>query len=200
MTACVSYQFDLNGETSHLEECRSTSTSWTEATHTEISSTVRRTYTVDLVNIVCKATDVYNMYSTAVPVSPKHLLRGYTVLEYKYCLRNLVLYTYYGIDSQHVNTMLFPKSLQKGNTASETMLISSTVTCHLHCCMAESYQKERVKKKEFILHTTAATTKMEKIYCPSRMWPHREILNMKWTQALLLKQFKSIRIYINVFV
>jgi hypothetical protein len=58
--------------------------------------------------------------------------------------------------------MLFPNSLQKGNTARRTMLISSTVTCHLHCCMAESYQRERVKKKEFILHTTAATTTMEK--------------------------------------
>ena len=58
--------------------------------------------------------------------------------------------------------MLSPKSLQKGNTASGMMLISSTVTCRLHCCMAESYQKERVQKKEFILHTTAATTKMEK--------------------------------------
>jgi hypothetical protein len=40
---------------------------------------------------------------------------------------------------------LFPKETSKGNTATATILISSTITCHLQCCcMAESEQKEKV--------------------------------------------------------
>jgi hypothetical protein len=46
---------------------------------------------------------------------------------------------------------LFQKETSKGNTATATILILSTITmhkstvsCHLHCCMAESEQKERV--------------------------------------------------------
>jgi hypothetical protein len=55
---------------------------------------------------------------------------------------------------------LFPKDTSKGNTATATILISSTVTTHksttvtfhLNCCMAESEQKERVHSQFTQLH------------------------------------------------
>jgi hypothetical protein len=61
----------------------------------------------------------------------------------------------YNIDSQLSTCQhpVFPEEPSKGNTATATILLSSTgtmhkstVTCLLHCSMAESDQKEMVQQ------------------------------------------------------
>ena len=79
-------------------------------------------------------------YRYQVPPT-KHLLRGYTALEYCLLSMNTVfrtLTTVSTLNSQQVNTMLFYQKRQHSKCINNDFLNSckSAVTCHLHC-MAE---------------------------------------------------------------
>ena len=88
---------------------------------------------------------------------------------------------------------LLPKEPSEDNTGSATKMISSTVVNQQSPATSTAWQSEKRKSSH-----NCSNNKNGRWNCdPSQKWTHRQVLKVIWTQAVRLKEFKSIRIYIN---
>ena len=173
--------------------------------HKHIQHPLHMTWTVDLVLIVqsSQRLQYVQVPSTEVPLPPtKHLKLYESTLcwstVYCLCIQYLVHLLLITVSTLNRSTpcsftkRAFRRQHRKCNKNDFLNSCKSAVTCHLHC-MAE-WKKER-------FHTTSATTRMvSEIAIPAKSERTDRFLKVIWTQAVRLKEFKSIRIYINDFV